>query len=44
MRVTLAPKLLGTCAQRARTYSATLAKNMATESPHSAHASQAVAR
>jgi hypothetical protein len=40
----LVPNLLGSCAERARTYSATLAKNMATQRPASDHASHAAAR
>src|SRR5918998_4764179 len=44
MRVTLAPKVLGSWAERARTNSATLAKNMVTERPASDQASQGAAR
>jgi hypothetical protein len=44
MTVRLATKLLGIGAERARTYSATLATNMATERPASDHANQAAER
>src|SRR5829696_569565 len=42
--VRLAPQLLGTCADRARTYSGMLAKNIASERPASDQASTAAAR
>ena len=38
------PQVLGTCADRAATYSATLAKNMASDKPASDQASQAAVR
>jgi hypothetical protein len=44
LTVRLAPQLLGAGAARARTYSATLATNMATERAASDQASQAAAR
>jgi len=44
MTETLAPKVLGSCAERARTNSATLVKNMATQRPASDQASQEAAR
>src|SRR5215208_4112290 len=44
LKIPPVPQVLGTCADRAATYSATLAKNMAPERPASDQASQEEAR